>query len=358
MRKYNFSAGPSVLSVEVLERVQSQLLDYEGTGMSVMEMSHRSKPYEAINNETEALIRELMGIPENYDVIFIQGGANLQFEAIPLNLAKNKKADYIVTGNWAEKALKEAKKFGDYVEAASSADKSYSYIPATSRKSFRDGIDYVHYCHNNTIFGTKFNYVPDTGNVPLVCDFSSSILSEVVDVSKYGVIYAGAQKNLGPAGVTVVIVRKDLQEQFAPLCPTMLKWKTQIDNKSLYNTPPCFATYVAMESMRWLKKLGGVKAMQKINEDKAALLYNFIDSTDFYTNPVNKADRSIMNIPFKSPSEELDEKFLKEATAAGLVTLKGHKVQGGMRASIYNAMPVEGVKALVEFMKKFELANK
>lgn len=360
MRVYNFSAGPSALPLEVLERVQKKLLNYEGCGMSVMELSHRSKTYEEINNETEALLRELMNVPENYDIIFIQGGASTQFAAVPLNIRVNRKADYIVSGNWSEKALAEAQKVigGDYIAIANSADKVYSYVPKVTKDMIRPDADYLHICQNNTIFGTRFNYLPDAGNVPIVSDMSSCILSEEFDVSKYGVIYAGAQKNLAPAGVTVVIVRKDLQDKFAPDCPTMLKWKTHINQKSLYNTPPAFSTYVAMEVMRYLKELGGVKVIQQINEEKAKLLYDFIDSSDFYKNTVNKEDRSIMNVTFISPSKELDAKFVKEAEQAGLVSLKGHKLVGGMRASIYNAMPIEGVKALIEFMKKFELANK
>ncbi len=358
MRNYNFSAGPSMLPLEVLEKVQAQLLDYEGSGMSVMEMSHRSKYYDAINNEVEASLRELMHVPDNYDIIFVQGGASTQFEAIPLNIAKNKKADYVITGNFSKKAYKEAQKYGDYKAAASSEDKNFTYIPELKRDMFRPDADYVHICYNNTIFGTRYTSIPDTGNVPLIGDLSSCILSEEIDVSKFGVLYAGAQKNIAPAGVTIVIVRKDLQELFDPLCPTMLKWKTQIDNKSLYNTPPCFSTYVAMEVFRWLKALGGVKVMQKINEEKAKILYDFIDNSSFYTNKVNKKDRSIMNVPFVSPSEELNAKFVAEAAKEGLLTLKGHKLVGGMRASIYNAMPIEGVKKLVEFMKKFEMENK
>jgi len=357
MRVYNFSAGPSILPVPVLEKVQKELLDYQGSGMSVMEMSHRSKFYDEINNEAHALIRELMNIPDNYDVIFVQGGASLQFEAVPLNLHEKGRADYIVTGNFAKKAFKEAQKFGDYVAAASSEDKKFTYIPKTTKDMFRSDIDYVHFCWNNTIFGTRFREIPET-DAPLVCDLSSCILSEELDVSKFGVLYAGAQKNIGPAGATIVIVRKDLQDKAAPICPTMVKWSTQIEQKSLYNTPPCFSTYVAMEVFKYLKERGGVKAIQKINEEKAKMLYDFIDQSSFYTSSVEKEYRSIMNVPFVAPSEELNAKFIKEAAANGLVTLKGHKLVGGMRASIYNAMPVEGVKALVEFMKKFELENK
>jgi len=358
MRVFNFSAGPSTLPLKVLERVQAKLINYENSGMSVMEMSHRSKEYEAINTEAEVLLRELMNIPKNYEVAFIQGGASLQFEALPLNLSKNGKSDYVVTGIWAEKAHKEAKKFSDAKEIASSKDKGFNYIPKITKDMIRPDADYLHICQNNTIVGTRFNYIPEAGNVPIVNDLSSCILSEEMDVSKYGVLYAGAQKNIGPAGMTLVIVRNDLLDSAHANCPTILKWKTHTEAKSLYHTPPSFPTYVAMEVFRYLKELGGIKVMQKINEDKANMLYDFIDNSKMFSNNVAKEDRSIMNIPFVSPSEELNEKFLKEATKAGLTTLKGHKLVGGMRASIYNAMPVEGVKALVDFMKKFEKENK
>ncbi len=358
MRVYNFSAGPSMLPLPVLEKVQAQLIDYNGTGMSVMEMSHRSKAYQEINDAAESLLRELMGVPENYDIIFVQGGASTQFEAVPLNICVNKKADYVVTGNFAKKAFKEAGKFTDAVCAASSEEKNFTYIPKLTAKDFRSDADYVHICFNNTIFGTHYNYVPDTAGIPLVADMSSCILSEEVDVSKFGVIYAGAQKNVGPAGVTIVIVRKDLQDKFQPICPTMLKWATQIKEKSLYNTPPCWSTYVAMEVFRYLKENGGVKAMHETNVEKANMLYDFIDGSSFYKNSVNKEDRSLMNVPFVTPDPETDAKFVAEAAKEGLVSIKGHRLVGGMRASIYNAMPVEGVKKLIEFMKKFELENK
>lgn len=354
MRNYNFSAGPSMLPEEVLKQVQSELLDYAGTGMSVMEMSHRSKPYEAINAEAESLLRELMNISDDYDVIFVQGGASMQFEAVPLNISKNKKADYVVTGNFSKKAFKEAQKYGDMIEAASSADKNFTYIPTLSKDSFRADADYVHICYNNTIFGTRYTQMPDTGNIPLVADMSSCILSQEVDVNKFGVIYAGAQKNVGPAGVTIVIVRKDLQDCANPLCPTMMKWSTQIKEHSLYNTPPAFSTYVAMMVFRWLKKLGGVKEIQKINENKAKMLYDFIDNSKFYTNSVEKQFRSLMNATFVTPSPETDAEFVSAAAKEGLLTLKGHRLVGGMRASIYNAMPVDGIVKLIEFMKKFE----
>lgn len=347
-----------MLPLPVLERVQKGLLDYEGTGMSVMEMSHRSKPYQAINDEAEALLRELMHVPENYDIIFVQGGASTQFEAVPLNLHKTGKADYVVTGNFSGKAYKEAKKYGDMAEAATSADRNFTYIPALTKDTFRPDADYVHICYNNTIFGTRYAQIPDTGDIPLVGDISSCILSQEIDVGKFGVLYAGAQKNVGPAGVTIVIVRKDLQDMANPICPTMLKWSTQIKEKSLYNTPPCFSTYVAMEVFRWLKALGGVKAIEEINVKKAAKLYDFIDNSSFYVNKVEKPFRSLMNVPFVTPSEDTDKEFVAEAAKEGLVSLKGHRLVGGMRASIYNAMPVEGIDKLIAFMAKFEKAHK
>lgn len=358
MRNYNFSAGPSMLPLEVLEKVQSELTDYAGTGMSVMEMSHRSKPYEAINAEAEADLRELMHIPDNYDVIFVQGGASTQFEAVPLNISVNKKADYVVTGNFSNKAYKEAKKYGDMVETASSADKNFTYIPELDRGMFRPDADYVHICYNNTIFGTRYASVPDTGDIPLVADMSSCILSQEFDVTKFAVIYAGAQKNVGPAGVTIVIVRHDMLGKENPLCPTMLKWATQVKDHSLYNTPPAFSTYVSMLVFRHLKKLGGVKEMQKINEYKAKMLYDYIDGSSFYTNSVVPKYRSLMNVPFVTPSPETDAEFVSEAAKEGLLSLKGHRLVGGMRASIYNAMPVDGIVKLIDFMKRFEQAHK
>ena len=358
MRVYNFSAGPSMLPLPVLEKVGAQLTDHNGTGMSVMEMSHRSKPYQEINDRAESLLRELLSVPENYDIIFVQGGASTQFEAVPLNICVNKKADYVVTGNFAKKAFKEAGKFTDAVCAASSEDKNFTYIPELNADSFRKDADYVHICFNNTIFGTHYSYVPDTAGIPLVADMSSSILSEEIDVSKFGVIYAGAQKNVGPAGVTIVIVRKDLQDKFQTICPTMLKWATQVKEKSLYNTPPCWSTYVAMEVFQYLKDNGGIEAMHERDVEKAQMLYDFIDNSSFYKNGVAVKDRSLMNVPFVSPNAELDAKFVAEAAKEGLVSIKGHRLVGGMRASIYNAMPVEGVKKLIGFMKSFELANK
>ena len=354
-RVYNFSAGPSMLPVEVLEEAQKDLVDYQGCGMSVCEMSHRSKQYDAINNECLALIRELMNVPENYSIILVQGGGSTQFEAVPLNLLSKGKADYVVTGNFAKKAFKEAKKYGDIHLAGSSEDANFTYIP--KELDIRSDIDYLYICQNNTIFGTKYPYLPKT-DAPLVADVSSMILSEEIDVSKYGVLFAGAQKNMGPAGLTVVIVRNDLVTDGMPICPTMLKWKTQVENNSLYNTPPCFSIYMTMLNLRHLKKNGGVKAQQQINEYKAGLLYDFIDNSSFYTNKVVKEDRSIMNVPFTTPNTDLDAAFIKEASQNGFLSIKGHRLVGGMRASIYNAMPVQGIKDLIEFMKKFEIANK
>ncbi len=357
MRVYNFAAGPSTLPLPVLEQAQKELLDFNGTGMSVIEMSHRSKPFMEVNDQANALLRELMGIPDDYSVLFVQGGATQQFAAVPLNLLVNGKADYILTGNFASKAYEEGLKYGDMSIAASSKEANYTYIPDMSEIKFRDGIDYVHTTYNNTIFGTRYTELPKT-DATLVTDMSSCILSEVVDVKKFGLIYAGAQKNIAPAGLTIVIVRKDLLGKASPICPVMLNYAIQDKNNSLYNTPPCFPIYMAMLVFKWLKQTGGVSAMQKINEEKAKMLYDFIDNSSFYTNKVNKKDRSLMNVPFVSPSQELDAKFVAEATKVGLVSLKGHRITGGMRASIYNAMPVEGVKALIEFMKKFETENR
>lgn len=357
MRVFNFAAGPSTLPLPVLEQAQRELLDFNGTGMSITEMSHRGKPFMAVNDEANALLRELMNIPDNYSVLFVQGGASQQFAAVPLNLLKNGKADYILTGNFAEKAYEEGLKYGDMAIAASSKEANYTFIPDMSSIKFRDNIDYVHTTYNNTIFGSRYTELPKT-QATLVTDMSSCILSEEVDVTKFGLIYAGAQKNIAPAGVTIVIIRKDLLNNASNICPTMLNYAIQDKNNSLYNTPPCFPIYVSMLVFRWLKELGGVKAIQQINEQKAKMLYDFIDNSSFYTNNVNKKDRSIMNVPFVSPNAELDAKFVKEATENGLVSLKGHRLVGGMRASIYNAMPIEGVKKLVDFMKKFEMENK
>ena len=355
MRVYNFSAGPSMLPLEVLQEAQRDFIDYNGSGMSVTEMSHRSSYYDEIHKECISLFRELLGISDEYEVLLVQGGASTQFEAVPLNLLKKGRADYIVSGNFSSKAYKEAIKYGDIRLAGSSKDKNFTYIP--KNLEFRDDIDYVHFCHNNTIFGTRFTYVPKC-NCPLVSDMSSSILSQEINVNDYGVIYAGAQKNVAPAGVTIVIARRDLITDGMDICPTMLKWKTQADNESLYNTPPAFAIYMAMLNLRYLKKNGGIKAIQAYNEEKAGLLYDFIDNSSFYANHVVKEDRSMMNVPFVTPNADLDKKFVSEASKNGLVSLKGHRLVGGMRASIYNAMPREGVVALIDFMKKFEMENK
>ena len=357
MRVYNFAAGPSTLPLNVLEEAQRELLDYAGTGMSIVEMSHRGKPFMAVNAEAQALLRELMNIPDNYSVLFVQGGASQQFAAVPLNLLQKGKADYILTGNFASKAYEEGLKYGDMAIAASSKEAGYTYIPDMDTIKFRDDIDYVHTTYNNTIFGTRYTSLPNT-TATLVTDMSSCILSEEIDVSKFGLIYAGAQKNIAPSGLTIVIVRKDLIGKSMAICPTMLDYAIQDKNDSLYNTPPCFPIYMSLLVFRHLKALGGVKAMEQINLEKAGLLYDFIDNSSFYTNKVNKKDRSIMNVPFVSPNAELDAKFVAEASKAGLVSLKGHRITGGMRASIYNAMPIEGVKALIEFMKKFEMENK
>ena len=357
MRVYNFSAGPSMLPLEVLEEAQKELLNFNGTGMSITEMSHRSKPFMAVNDEANTLLRELMNIPDDYAVLFVQGGASQQFAAVPLNLMKSGKADYIVTGNFAGKAQEEGMKYGEAKIVASSKDKNFTYIPDVDKIEFSNDADYVHLTSNNTIFGTRYTKFPTT-TAPLVADMSSNILSEEIDVSKFGLIYAGAQKNIAPAGVTIVIVKKDLLGNERKDCPTMLSYAIQAKNDSLYNTPPCFSIYTSMLVFRWLKKLGGVKEIQKINEYKANLLYDFIDNSSLYTNSVNVKDRSLMNVPFVTTSPELDAKFVKEASENGLVSIKGHRLVGGMRASIYNAMPVEGVKALIEFMKKFELENK
>lgn len=343
-----------MLPLEVLEQAQADFVDYQGCGMSVTEMSHRSKQFDAIHNECISLIRELMGVPENYEVLLVQGGASTQFAAIPMNLLKSGKADYVVTGNFAKKAMQEARKYGDIHVAGSSEEAKFTYIPKDL--DVRADADYLYICQNNTIFGTRFTRLPEC-EMPLVADVSSNILSEEMDVSKYGVMYAGAQKNLAPAGLTIVIVRKDLIKEPMSFCPTMLSWKVMAENNSLYNTPPCFAIYMAMLNLRHLKKLGGVKEMQKLNEYKAGLLYDFIDSSSFYVNRVNKQDRSLMNVPFNTPNAELDAAFVKQAGENGFVSIKGHRLVGGMRASIYNAMPVEGITSLIEFMKEFEKKN-
>lgn len=353
-RVYNFSAGPSVLPEVVLKKAQEELLNYADSGMSIMEVSHRSELFSEVIQKAEKLLRELMEIPENYKVLFLQGGATLQFSMVPLNLMKNKKAGYIHTGTWSKKAIAEAKKFGEVEVIASSEDKNFTYIPKVDKGSFDPSFDYIHMTTNNTIEGTAFSEIPDTGEIPLVADMSSNILSEVVDVTKFGVIYAGAQKNIGPAGLTIVIIREDLIGDAPENCPIMLDYKTHSENESLYNTPPTFAIYMASLVFEWLQALGGVEEMEKINREKVAILYDYLDGSDFFTTPVGKASRSLMNIPFVTPSKELDALFLEKAEEHGLMTLKGHRSVGGMRASIYNAMPVEGVKRLVEVMAEFE----
>ena len=358
-RVYNFSAGPSMLPLPVLEKVRDQLLNYEGSGQSVMEMSHRSAEFKKIIEDAEKNLRDLMEIPVNYRVLFVQGGGTLQFSMVPLNLLRNsKKADYAVTGSWAKKAYKEACKFGDIRVLASSEDDTFTWVPKFGRDDIRADADYVYITANNTIYGTAYNYVPDTGDIPLVADMSSNFLSQKTDVSKYGVIWAGAQKNVGPAGVTIVIIREDLLGYAGKDTPVYLDYKTHADNDSMYNTPPCFAIYVAGEVFKHLKATGGIEAMEKRNREKAALLYDYIDSSSLYKNPVAPEDRSMMNVVFVTGNPDLDKKFVAEAKAAGFVNLGGHRSIGGMRASIYNAMPREGVEALIEFMKKFEEENR
>ena len=357
-RVYNFSAGPAVLPEEVLREAAEEMLDYNGTGMSVMEMSHRSKAYKEIIETAEADLRELLGIPDNYKVLFLQGGASQQFAMIPMNLMKNGEADYIVTGQWAKKAYQEAQKYGKANKIASSEDKTFSYIPDVSDLPVSENADYVYICENNTIYGTKYQELPNTKGKILVSDVSSCFLSEPVDVTKYGVIYGGVQKNIGPAGVVIVIIREDLiTEDVLEGTPTMLKYKTHADAESLYNTPPAYGIYICGKVFKWLKRQGGLEAMKKYNERKAKILYDFLDESRLFKGTVEKKDRSLMNVPFITGDEELDAKFVKESQAAGLVNLKGHRTVGGMRASIYNAMPIEGVEALVAFMKKFEEEN-
>ena len=357
-RVYNFSAGPAVLPEEVLREAADEMLDYRGTGMSVMEMSHRSKAFAGIIQEAEADIRDLMQIPDNYRVLFLQGGASQQFAMIPMNLMKNKVADYIVTGQWAKKAYQEAQKYGKVNKIASSEDKTFSYIPDCSDLPVSPDPDYVYICENNTIYGTKFKTLPNTKGKTLVADVSSCFLSEPVDVTKYGVIYGGVQKNIGPAGVVIVIIREDLiTDDVLPGTPTMLKYKTHADAGSLYNTPPAYGIYICGKVFKWLKAQGGLGAMKERNERKAALLYDFLDQSRLFKGTVRREDRSLMNVPFVTGDGELDAKFVAEAKAAGLESLKGHRTVGGMRASIYNAMPYEGVQALVDFMAQFEKEN-
>lgn len=357
-RVYNFSAGPAVLPEEVLREAQAEMMDYNGTGMSVMEMSHRSKAFDQIIQEAEKDLRDLMHIPDNYKVLFLQGGASLQFAMIPMNLMKNKVADYIVTGQWAKKAWQEAQKYGKANKIASSEDKTFSYIPDCSDLPISEDADYVYICENNTIYGTKYKTLPNTKGKDLVADVSSCFLSEPVDISKYAIIYGGVQKNIGPAGMVIAIVREDLiTDDVLPGTPTMMKYKTHADADSLYNTPNCYCIYICGKVFKWLKKQGGLEAMKEKNEKKAKILYDFLDESKLFHGTVEKESRSLMNVPFVTGDAELDAKFVKEAKEAGLENLKGHRSVGGMRASIYNAMPIEGVEALVEFMRKFEKEN-
>ncbi len=357
-RVYNFSAGPSMLPVSVLEKAAAEMLCYQDSGMSVMEMSHRSAVYEKIIGDAETLLRQVMEIPDNYKVLFLQGGASTQFAAVPLNfMTKNGKADYILSGQFSTKAYKEAQKYGDVKAAASSKDANFSFVPRADKSSFRPDADYVHICFNNTIYGTKFPYIPDTGDIPLIADMSSCILSEPFDVSKFGVIYAGAQKNMSAAGLTVVIVREDLLGNARAETPSMLDYKLMADNASMYNTPPCWCIYIAKLVYEWILELGGLQKMKALNEDKAKLLYDYLDSQDYYIAPVEKASRSMMNVTFVTGDAELDKKFASEAAKCGLMNLKGHRSVGGMRASIYNAMPKAGVEKLVAFMQEFAKNN-
>lgn len=359
MRVYNFSAGPAMLPEDVLKKAAEEMLEYGSSGQSVMEMSHRSKEYQAIIDACEASLREVMNIPDNYKVLFLQGGASMQFAMIPMNLMVKGKADFVVTGQWATKAYKEAQKFGTANSVASSKDKTFSYIPQLDESKFDKDADYFHICLNNTIYGTKFSKLPETGNVPLVADMSSCILSEPIDVSKFGLIYAGAQKNMGPAGLTVVIIREDLVREFPEdsKVPTMLQYKTHVDNGSMFNTPPTYAIYILRLVLEWIKGKGGLQAMKELNEKKAKIIYDFLDGSKMFNATVQGEDRSLMNIPFVTGNDELDAKFVAEAKKNGLVNIKGHRSVGGMRASVYNAMPIEGCEALVSFMKKFEEEN-
>lgn len=357
-RVYNFSAGPSMLPLEALKKAQEELLDYQGSGQSVMEMSHRSKVFDKIIKDAEALFREIMNIPDNYKVLFLQGGASAQFAAIPLNfMNKNNKADYILTGVWAKKAFAEAKKYGKARAIASSEDKTFSYIPKVTKEDIDPEADYVYICMNNTIYGTKYNYIPDTGDVPLIADVSSCFLSEPLDVTKFAMIYGGAQKNIAPAGLVVAIIREDMLGNAMDITPTMLDYKIQADADSLYNTPPCWTIYMCKLVLEWIKDMGGLEGVKANNIKKANLIYDFLEESKMFRSTVAKEDRSLMNIPFVTGNEELDAKFVKEATEAGFINLKGHRTVGGMRASVYNAMPLEGVEKLVEFMKKFEKEN-
>lgn len=358
-RVYNFAAGPAVLPEEVLKEAADEMLDYNGTGMSVMEMSHRSKDFEVIIQDAERNLRELMNIPNNYKVLFLQGGASMQFAMVPMNLMKNRVADYIITGQWAKKAATEAEKFGKVNVLATSADKTFSYIPDMSKIKVSNDADYVYICHNNTIYGTTYHTLPDNKEKILVADMSSDILSQPIDVTQYGLIFAGVQKNIGPAGTVIVIIREDLiTDDVLNGTPTMLKYKIHSDNNSLYNTPPAYGIYICGKVFKHLKKLGGLEVMKVRNEEKAKILYDYLDSSKLFNGTVVKEDRSLMNVPFITGNKELDDKFIKEAKKVGIENIRGHRTVGGMRASIYNAMPIEGVKYLVEFMKKFEEENK
>ncbi len=359
-RVYNFSAGPSMLPESVLKTAAAEMLDYKGTGESVMEMSHRSKEYGAIITEAESLLREIMNIPDNYKVLFLQGGASTQFAAIPLNFMNGSgKADYVITGQWAKKAAQEASRYGEVNIVASSADKTFSYIPKLDKSTFTPDADYFYICMNNTIYGTVYHELPETGDVPLIADISSCFLSEPLDVTKFGMLYGGAQKNVAPAGVTICIIREDLLGKARDICPTMLNYQIHADNGSMYNTPPCYTIYIMKLVLEWIKnEVGGLEKMKELNERKAKILYDFLDSSELFKGTVVPEDRSLMNVPFVTGDADLDAKFVKEATAAGFINIKGHRTVGGMRASIYNAMPIEGVEKLVAFMKKFEEENK
>lgn len=359
-RVYNFSAGPSMLPESVLKTAADEMLDYKGTGQSVMEMSHRSKEYGAIINEAESLIREVMNIPDNYKVLFLQGGASSQFAAIPLNFMNGSgKADYVITGQWAKKAAQEAARYGEVNIVASSADKTFSYIPKLDKSTFTPDADYFYICMNNTIYGTVYHELPDTGDVPLIADISSCFLSEPIDVTKFGMLYGGAQKNVAPAGVTICIIREDLLGKARDICPTMFNYQIHADNGSMYNTPPCYTIYIMKLVLEWIKnEIGGLEKMKERNEKKAKLLYDFLDSSEMFKGTVVAEDRSLMNVPFVTGNDELDAKFVAAAKEAGFINIKGHRSVGGMRASIYNAMPYEGVEKLVAFMKKFEEENK
>ncbi len=358
-RVYNFSAGPAVLPEPVLKKAASELVEYKDSGMSVMEMSHRSKAFDDIIMTAEALLRELMGIPDNYKVLFLQGGASSQFSMIPLNLLRgSKKVDIVHTGTWTKRAIEEIRHYGSLNIVASSEDRNFTYIPKLDSSTFSKDAEYFHICSNNTIEGTRFTNYPDTGSVPLVVDMSSNILSEVVDVKRFGIIFAGAQKNIGPAGLTIVIIREDLVGHAMEITPLMFKYTTHVENRSLYNTPPTYGIYIAKLVFEWLRELGGVPGMQKINEEKAKLFYDHIDNSTMFKSPIAREDRSLMNVPFIATTKELEAKFLKEANKAGFVQLEGHRSVGGMRASIYNAMPIEGIRKLIDFMKKFEMVNR